>query len=184
MSLNLELAKKVLDYAENEPEGFHFDMGTWFNPNAYWEEDTGSNVCGTSACLAGTAVMLHPEMKIVCGVAMMDDLAIPSWVTAGAKALGIDDWRIAHDLFLNNHNRAAIIKLKDMIKEAVIEEAYRMNIVHNNWLAKCAEVEAIKAANRAAHKARNNPVPKPVKVKVEHLTREQALVTERILETA
>lgn len=50
----LPMARKVLEFARAEHDDFTFDMGNWYV----------SNGCGTSACLAGTAAHLSPEVTL------------------------------------------------------------------------------------------------------------------------
>src|SRR6266404_2411434 len=58
----IPFARKVLEYAQEEHEGYTFDMGVFWATSM-----SGMSGCNTSACLAGTAVLLDPEVQIVGG---------------------------------------------------------------------------------------------------------------------
>lgn len=55
----IPFARKVLEYAQQEHDGYTFDM------SVFWT--TSMSGCHTSACLAGTAVLLDPEVQIING---------------------------------------------------------------------------------------------------------------------
>lgn len=119
--LNLDIARKVLDYITHERKGFRFDMDDWYSESKPGDRDDG--FCGTSACLAGTAVYLHPEMSINYRYGNPDPRVngrTVSWEVAGAKALGMSDddhW----PFYLDDDD--AIDWLKDRIAEAEAELA-------------------------------------------------------------
>lgn len=160
--MNITFAKKVLEYAENEPRGFEFNMSWWFSPGLGRHSPDDDNLCGTSACLAGTAVWLHPEMKINFGdiisapVPRVMDRGEPSnWEKAGARALGIT--RVEADTLFYRSNRDAIARLRRLIELAEARNERR----NARRRARYAEKKAAALA------------PKPIKV--EYLPREESI---------
>lgn len=113
--LDIPFCQKVLDFAKGEHKDFTFNMH-------YWHIDTrqifgaAESACGTTACLAGTAVHLSPEAEIVEKLGKNDPMIMVgcdedygryieidgqpySWSGAGAKLMGLDP-TTAHRLFV------------------------------------------------------------------------------------
>lgn len=115
---NLPLARKVLEYAEEDHDDFVFDMGDWFTAAKYGEH--GLKICNTSACLAGTAALLAPEAKVDGNGIWIDD----EWFAhddGGAKLLGISGFTVDL-LFYTKSNEHALDLLRQMIEYAEAHE--------------------------------------------------------------
>ena len=111
--LDIPFCRKVLEFAKAEHKDFTFNMHYWHAPTQSLYSTTA---CGTTACLAGTAVHLSPEAEIVdrmegvgdcCAVGSSEDygryIEIDgepySWSGAGAKLMGLDS-TTAFELFI------------------------------------------------------------------------------------
>lgn len=94
--VDIPFARKVLEFAQTEHEDFTFDMGCWY---AVQTSSMLGPTCGTTACLAGTAVHLTPGAEIVHvngqGRMIKIDGELYSWTRAGAKLLGLDFYTAA-----------------------------------------------------------------------------------------
>lgn len=130
MPLDIPFARKVLDYARQEHDDFNFDMSHWYM-RASWIGTGGQRHCGTAACLAGTAVFLHPE---VAGQIRHDNLPMfsyqgkirhPSYL--GQELLGLTDEDYLDEdgspLIFYMDNRQALDTLERYITEAEAREA-------------------------------------------------------------
>lgn len=119
-------ARKVLEYAEQEHEDYKFDMGTFWNPiyrnpSGVWQEQL---VCGTQACLAGTAVFLDSEVSIKLGFPYrggfeLDDEEIEE---RGRELLGLSGVEKSQ-LFYVDGNEVALSMLRRWIEEAEARES-------------------------------------------------------------
>lgn len=123
--LDIPFARKVLDYVQNHPDEFEM--------NHFGER---GSACGTSACIAGWAMELHPESKPVW-------TKVDSWIkdehdlhvlggaeidgefyneeTAGRMLLGLTPDQ-SENLFYTGDNAAAIELLEGYITDAEKEE--------------------------------------------------------------
>jgi hypothetical protein len=114
---NIPLARKVLEFAEEEHDDFDFDMGDWFSEAKFRGK---KKICNTSACLAGTAAFLAPEAKVdVLGIVIGRD-----WFNheeGGAYLLGLTE-RAGSSLFYNYLNYEALDMLRAMIEYAETHE--------------------------------------------------------------
>ncbi len=113
----IPFARKVLEFAETEHPDFQFDM------RSFW----GTISCGTSACLAGTAVFLDPEVEIKHGVPFLAGQPILTSMSAvgverrGAQLMGLDPTE-ANRLFYTMSNFCALKILRELIEEAEEKE--------------------------------------------------------------
>lgn len=109
MTLNVELAEKVLTHLHEYPEAHY--QGAWLNE------------CGTTACIAGHAMLAsgeyvrqqndHGNWRLVdkeTGYAEPPSLI-------GARLLGLDE-EIAGNIFFDMDEASAIAKLQHLVDEA------------------------------------------------------------------
>lgn len=135
--MDVPFCRKVLEFAsaEHEDSDYRFDMNQWFRL-------TGDPViCETTACLAGTAVMLSPEAEVVSWtqdayagqhrVVTINGEVVGSptdtFIQAGMALMGLTREE-AHQLFMPMNyeqsidsptlNRQALDRLAEMIEEA------------------------------------------------------------------
>lgn len=108
--LNIPFCRKVLEYAEQEQgDDYQFDMAVWYSPYYRMDQNTRQQVvCKTTACLAGTAVMLTPEAEVdkvddrvfIDGESMEFDVA-------GAKLMGLTNGQAKHLFYPLNYYQNA-----------------------------------------------------------------------------
>lgn len=135
MSLNIPLARKVLEFVETEHEGFQHNQRIFFMTPGMWElwglahpsaitgEDRSVDRCGTTACIAGTACMLDPDTEVGIssdGVYIVNG-KMAHWDRHAAKLLGLDDRQRA-DLFFTFNESVAIRMLRGYIETAEAKE--------------------------------------------------------------
>lgn len=110
MTLNVQLAEKVLAKIHEHPE-MHY-QGTWLESE-----------CGTTACIAGHAMLASGEyvrQQDEYGSWLLVDKETgvkPSPSVAGARLLGLDD-AIAMNIFMEMDESSAIHKLQHLVDEA------------------------------------------------------------------
>ena len=110
MSLNIELAEKVLSHIEHDPDSHY--QGSWINE------------CGTTACIAGHAMLAsgqyvrrQSEYSELVHLVHKDTGKLAEPVIDGARLLGLtsDD---ATNIFMEMDEDVAIRKLRNKITEA------------------------------------------------------------------
>jgi hypothetical protein len=113
--LNTVLLERTADYIEAHPE--HFDMESWVSCSAFWNE---ASRCGTTACIAGTSVMLtgitFPPVDGVGNVA--------------ADALGLPPGG-EHHLFFRD--RWPLVYSRDPASDADVAVRLLRDLAHNGW---------------------------------------------------
>jgi hypothetical protein len=126
MTLDVPFARKVLEFARQEHDDFKFDMRIWWDTTAHWVDDQGVNRCGTAACLAGTAVHLHPDVTInsTDGITTSFTYQGREWGNVSLLAkelLGLPEDECDQDgdphLFYTS-NSEALLELENMITKA------------------------------------------------------------------
>lgn len=121
--MNIKLAKKVIEHVKKYPDQ-HKQESYLDNPNhGYSLEDITKPrkdilECGTTACLAGWALVLSPRKKRqeIVNQKFID------WTEAGSLALGIES-QAGYNLFNIMNEQLAIDTLKEMIAEAELANA-------------------------------------------------------------
>jgi hypothetical protein len=110
-------AQAVLDYIEQHPE--KHDQGNWFGENVTMNDgETGNlsygygeeidpNVCGTTMCIAGTALWLKAGMPNKIVIPDFPDQEAAPW-------LGLESEEETHALFYNMDENAAVNMLRGM----------------------------------------------------------------------
>lgn len=111
----LPLAKKVLEKITQEPQ--------WFNMNHWFDKCEvvvdGRNRCGTTACLAGWAMLLSGEFKLdYYGEPILTNTG--SYEENGARLLGlpIEEVRDPGGNLFYSDEYEAIDRLRELIAEA------------------------------------------------------------------
>lgn len=118
----LKLANKIIE----EPE--HFDMsywfqvgdndeGTWHTPSLDEYDEIDINACGTTACIAGWAVLMFEDLRgMHLGYQICDALALPTW------AVYRQDWPFHYQYMAQEVGEAlaASALLKDIAANVVI----------------------------------------------------------------
>lgn len=105
-TLDIPFARKVLEHLIAHPEEHNQDFFGVQTP------------CGTRGCIAGTAVMMHPEGELQwCDGIMRDTRGGFDFPEQAQEFLGLSD-RDAHDLFYTWGNKSALDKLSSYIAEA------------------------------------------------------------------
>lgn len=114
---NIPLARKVLEFAEQEHDDFEFNMDNWFTAAEYLGK---KKLCNTTACLAGTAALLAPNAEID-GIGMTIDGDWYAHEDGGAILLGLSS-SVVDYLFYFDTNERALDTLRAMIKYAEAHE--------------------------------------------------------------
>lgn len=105
MTANRELAQKVLDQINRDPQSF--DMNSWEDwappGTPYYDPEAGEYAlrteCGTTRCGAGWAIHIWASeneintnrnlMRVMSDVALRHDIRIPAYDTVGRVLLGL-----------------------------------------------------------------------------------------------
>lgn len=120
--LDIPMARKVLEFLQIEHEDFKHDQGPYYSKSM-------DGFCGTSACVAGTAVMLCPEAEIVSLLKESEeDFEVDlrgvrtGWREAGRDILGLTD-KQSDSLFYCAYEDLALERLGHWIEIAEQEQA-------------------------------------------------------------
>jgi hypothetical protein len=127
VTLNRELLGRVRDFVAAEPE--RFDIGTWFHTAAVWNGGEFARAsalfvqadCGTTACIAGTAVVLGGLLDSVVGES---DIAVVAQEALGLGAGYLfyrSSWPRAYRLYEDSSGRVGALQLiSHMLDDTVI----------------------------------------------------------------
>lgn len=112
-TLNIELAEKVLSHIEHDPDSHY--QGSWIND------------CGTTACIAGHAMLASGEFVRKLDVGILGDRyarlvhrdtgEYPEPVIEGARLLGLNGSQ-ATSIFMEMEEDQAIAKLRRLVDQA------------------------------------------------------------------
>jgi hypothetical protein len=137
---NADACLEVLNFLEAN-HGNH-NQRSWAQGYRGEEEPTEDNLCGTTLCAAGAALLLNGEVRFErrddVGIAPywlplvktpymrawqpVDDYT--NWVNRGARLLGLNEWE-ANYLFLHTNNESALEALRRGAKgERIIPEEH------------------------------------------------------------
>jgi hypothetical protein len=122
-ALDIPFARKVLEFAQAEHTDFTHNQRCVF----FTDVDDSGHVCGTTACLAGIATMLAPNVEVIGWVGQQDfmfsvDGRQMGWMQAGAKLMGLSSLQ-ASSLFTCLEDSQALRILEFYIKKAEEERA-------------------------------------------------------------
>jgi hypothetical protein len=106
--MNVELLRKVVEYAEAEPR--RSDMAEWYIDVSHMTKNPRINTppCGAVACLSGTACILSgaapkSEVSIQNGIEVASyDEPDEGWFNAGRDALGLTSEQASRLFFLSD----------------------------------------------------------------------------------
>lgn len=117
-------AQEILDYIERHPD--NHNQSSWFDQH----DDTdvqikNGNICDTTMCIAGTAVLVHYGPKAL--VDPWSELGM-DYPSAGRKVLGLDSHE-ASQLFYTMNNE----KAKDMLAALAKGDVKEFASIYENF---------------------------------------------------
>ena len=137
--MDIPFCRKVLEFAsaEHESTDYRFDMNHWFQQGMMVVQTHNHQVqtrCETTACLAGTAILLSPDAEVTTSVDYEQIVSINgkrvdgswSFIKVGAQLMGISEC-LANWLFMPEYyeyegdselNAQALARLAQMIEDA------------------------------------------------------------------
>lgn len=96
-------AQDIVDYIEAHPD--QHEQTTFWSAQGVRPEGASDNICDTTMCIAGTAVLLTEGLGTM--IELRDGGSADEWEAKGAHALGLDEHE-ALRLFYTMDNDAAV----------------------------------------------------------------------------